>query len=646
MSNSNGNARLFVEASPDDAPPELIHDLATCGQLDAYSLRQRLKGHQLAMLAKGPEHRLQTMADRLRQHNRQHWLFTPTPAAFAPETINGLELRAEQIIFQCREKKIVLEAGQPVIAILADLSGQLVEKGLKRLLVRNVYGHSGHGTPLPAEELEEEIFRYSPILDLYWLDETGQPDHGVRILPGRFDHRQLGDAASLSRNRNLQNLLQLIREKVSPLPLYSGLGLSFLPDCAISPVAGDEAYHSKHNLAALTAYGWLMADILQLRHKNQDSDRLATPLLGPAVEGLESLTEILSNAEGPHPPQPSQATTPSMPPLPPPPAAESQSGIGLHLKGGRLFMLAAAIGLSIATNLSHNGPQWFLHDAVGSGLVQGLAATLCFIAGFYHLSLKRHIQNTPTSRIRSVAMGLVEIHGRAKRLYAVVSPVTHLPCVYYCLKRYRRGGKDNQWQLISVASSGHVPFALEDDTGTIQIDPTGATLKVKSVNEGKSGEGSLLFGNMDNNPNEKWVEEVLYEGAYLYVMGFAHRRQHGPNRSEQLRDRLSQLKSDPQRIRKYDRNGDGQIDASEWDEARRDMEQQLLHETLTRKGKTDETLVIGKPPRKRLPYLIAETASEAHLTFNYNLIIVPLLTGGLGLAIWAIIRAARFFHLF
>ena len=41
------------------------------------------------------------------------------------------------------------------------------------------------------------------------------------------------------------------------------------------------------------------------------------------------------------------------------------------------------------------------------------------------------VKDIPRSTIRSIAMGLSEIHGRIKAKQTLESPISNVPCVYY-----------------------------------------------------------------------------------------------------------------------------------------------------------------------------------------------------------------------
>ena len=100
-----------------------------------------------------------------------------------------------------------------------------------------------------------------------------------------------------------------------------------------------------------------------------------------------------------------------------------------------------------------------------------------FYKGFKSYRLKRMIENIPTSKIRSLAMGLVEIYGRVlpaeKKIFK--SPLTGKDCVYYhyTIEELRSSGKSSRWVTIKEDAQG-VPFFLEDETGRVLVDSAGA----------------------------------------------------------------------------------------------------------------------------------------------------------------------------
>ncbi|HZP16986.1 MAG TPA: GIDE domain-containing protein [Terriglobales bacterium] len=110
--------------------------------------------------------------------------------------------------------------------------------------------------------------------------------------------------------------------------------------------------------------------------------------------------------------------------------------------------------------------------------VLGIAAGLYwFYKGFRLLQRKRLILNTPTSKIRSASMGLVEISGLATGPYAVTSPMKRIECYYYKSMAWelKQRGKNSEWVKVAEESL-HVPFYVEDNTDKVLVDPRGAEM--------------------------------------------------------------------------------------------------------------------------------------------------------------------------
>lgn len=108
-----------------------------------------------------------------------------------------------------------------------------------------------------------------------------------------------------------------------------------------------------------------------------------------------------------------------------------------------------------------------------------LAGVYMFVRGFGMLQRKRLILNTPTSKIRSASMGLVEINGLAAGPYTMNAPLTGLPCFYYrsLVWQWKQSGKNKEWVKV-VDESLHLPFYLDDNTGRLLVNPQGADLDI------------------------------------------------------------------------------------------------------------------------------------------------------------------------
>jgi hypothetical protein len=99
-----------------------------------------------------------------------------------------------------------------------------------------------------------------------------------------------------------------------------------------------------------------------------------------------------------------------------------------------------------------------------------------FFFGFRLLARKRLLLSTPTSKIRSAALGLVEVNGLAAGPYTMSAPITGKPCfLYHTTAWQRRDGKKEDWDKV-VDETLHLPFFIDDSTGQLLVEPLGADL--------------------------------------------------------------------------------------------------------------------------------------------------------------------------
>lgn len=141
----------------------------------------------------------------------------------------------------------------------------------------------------------------------------------------------------------------------------------------------------------------------------------------------------------------------------------------------------------------------------------GVLGVLFFWGGFRTLKKKRLIENTPTSKIRSLAMGLVEIYGTVISKKTLKSPLTNKDCVYYNynVQEHRRRGKRSSWVTIR-SGTDMVQFELKDETDSVLVDPSGAEV---SIPEDFTFETGLFKKDPPNNIKEFLKKNNLtYEG--------------------------------------------------------------------------------------------------------------------------------------
>lgn len=121
-----------------------------------------------------------------------------------------------------------------------------------------------------------------------------------------------------------------------------------------------------------------------------------------------------------------------------------------------------------------------------------------FFKGFRKFRHKRVIENIETSKIRSVAIGPAEIVGKTRPFGSLLkSPITKKDCVFYSLlvEEYRGSGKSSRWVTIYKHVSTE-PFYVQDQTGKVLVDPTGANV-VSSSYIFESGIGKTVPENVN-----------------------------------------------------------------------------------------------------------------------------------------------------
>lgn len=177
-------------------------------------------------------------------------------------------------------------------------------------------------------------------------------------------------------------------------------------------------------------------------------------------------------------------------------------------------------------------------------LVFGL---LCIYGGVNRYLLLQKINNIPTSKVRSAAVGLVELFGKAKCKDDMSSPVSKAKCTYWkVVGEYYQPGKHGGWRTIyNKASSSQ--FYLEDETGKMLIEPKNAEMSIPSdlvstghlsdkgflgiLKQKKLDDRVLAFIDSDAEAGQRFrsragyelrlTESYIAEGDPLYVLGSA-----------------------------------------------------------------------------------------------------------------------------
>ena len=121
--------------------------------------------------------------------------------------------------------------------------------------------------------------------------------------------------------------------------------------------------------------------------------------------------------------------------------------------------------------MSSNDSNLDVAAVVGFG-----AGLFWFFKGFRVYREYRVLADTPEMPIRSIPMGLVEIHGKAKGDQRVNSPVSNTHCLFYKvdIEKWKTDSKGRgSWSHYKTDANG-VQFYLEDGTGKVLVDAHGA----------------------------------------------------------------------------------------------------------------------------------------------------------------------------
>lgn len=216
-------------------------------------------------------------------------------------------------------------------------------------------------------------------------------------------------------------------------------------------------------------------------------------------------------------------------------------GLALAI-GGIIF--AAGIGKTMGTTQWNRPPdQLFLYLAAGTMGGLGL-----FVYGWMVHQRKRLIENIPTSTIRSLALGLVEISGQAQPVEVLLSaPFSGLPCVFYsyAVEEHVGSGKHARWEIIAKGTSEQ-SFFVNDSTGRVLVVPFGAELIMPDErtyrNDWFKELPPLAIAGLNRLgvSTERWIgsktlrcrEAVIKPEEQVYILGTAHEHLGARERAE------------------------------------------------------------------------------------------------------------------
>jgi len=258
-----------------------------------------------------------------------------------------------------------------------------------------------------------------------------------------------------------------------------------------------------------------------------------------------------------------------------------------------------------------------------------LIGALSLFAWGANFRRSRVISDTPTSRVASAPQGYVELYGKAKLHpgYNTISPASRRPCVWFRYLVEQKIG--DKWERVEGGMSSDT-FLLDDGSGQVVIDPDHAEIITRDRRSWR--EGTLRY--------KEWL---LTPGNNLYALGELKTEGGGATQTDTTGDLnalLAQWKSNrPALLKRFDLDGNGQIDLKEWDLARRAALREVRkaqQEVLSQPG-----VSIMRKPRDGRLFLLSDLAPQ-QMARRYGFWTLIQLAIALSAGSGLVVLAARF----
>lgn len=542
--------------------PESLFETARTYGLDPYRLRLAASGRGLAVIARGEPAPLDAAAQALAREGTRCATVSDEEAKSLPklQVGGGIAAEGERVSLRVHGRAAGPPEGVALLFVLADLGREEGPLAASRPRPHDTF----------AQRLRRAVF---PVVDVVW--QGGR----IRVPLRGMAWRGLPGAQRLSGPMNLIHLLETLAKRSAGATLdmgFQGQDLTVEP-----PPPAEESLEG--------------AD----REQTMLFDRYAAAAAALWTKGLYPPVTPghLTVASG--------DSTPVEPKryLSAPRPAPAKSPIPWIRKGRKsrtrwLLWPWLAAGPVLAS-LSANPMV-----AAAALLVCGVAAGAL---GLRALRRREHIRAVPQARVRSLAMGPVELFGRVVPCARFLAPFSRKPCGWYQFeireKRVEREGEDVS-QVVETGGSGDVPFRLDDGTGSVLVQPSGAEVDVPSER-------------IEIDLGRHAMEWVLEEGGEYFVAGVAQRRPPEEDWRQLLLEKVRAVKRDGDALARYGLAPGEQGSAEAWERVRADIERQA-HEDVAARASERDDVFIGSS--SNVPFLISRRSRReetARLTRDF-----------------------------
>ena len=196
-----------------------------------------------------------------------------------------------------------------------------------------------------------------------------------------------------------------------------------------------------------------------------------------------------------------------------------------------------------------------------------------FVAWLFNLRRLLAISEYPTSTIAAATQGYVELTGGARQILPLKSPLQGRDCVWFRYWVYACD-ENGLWHLEKYQSSEQ-PFEIEDATGRCRVDPNGAEIIAAERHQKRQHD-------------HRYIEELIPIGKSTYVLGHL-RTITEATAAQQIKQETGQLlarwKRAPEHfLRRFDLDGNGEVDMDEWEQARAHARLEVLREKGVQNG--------------------------------------------------------------
>ena len=491
-----------------------------------------------------------------------------------PRRAVGVERDGDDLALMDRRGEAILrvDSSSRLLLVVADLDGRFDPGGTAGI------------QSSPARRMLA-TGRGRPVLRIF--DQQGR---GAYVFGQRFNYKTLGETAGVSAAINFRRLLRLLQDRAAETLVELQYGMADVPPLAVVPLVGEGLDLEQLEAHARVCLVLWQEGLLGEQPAGEDSEDGPAPRVveKPAIKPLsQAEMELLADR------------------------SRYPGWLGVWVRRSAVLGPATLVVPLVISSLALAIVGLYQPPVLALlGLPVGL---LGLVMSHTSWRRKRQVEDFPTSRVRSMAMGKVELIGRAVNRLPLKTPFSMADCVYFRaemhhLQRTAKGAQ--KWVRIRSITSGELPFYLEDDTGRVLVDPVGATFDLRNrktfSNLPMQVGGARLFS--AGQRDVRYMEEYIATGSRVYVMGTAAPlRRQGGDRSE-LRERLRRLKSDGERMKAFDLDGDGHIDEQEWSLAVQAVEDELLRDRL-RSSDEEEKVLVGRGPRGSL-FVVSDHSEE------------------------------------